>query len=183
MKIKPHNMKALYTKIFDQFLKEYDNSPLWEEVKTSFSLFPMFQITDNTGTVVHSFNMYDLFVSKYKMREIGAEDDQLFYEYIKKRVDLALIEYVPKIQTYLENMGKLMERTYKSGEDYTVQTYLYPLGSNAAQLATQQKNIGGRTYAFYSGASNPGILKEVIELKNIYLSAVESFDVCFMGVY
>lgn len=162
--------------------------------KAKFDLLPTFSVGST------SLNMYDLFITRYKLREIGAETEELFSHYLDIKLDEIMLRYVDKINLYISNFNDLMSRKVKLQQDDTTtygkatqnEDYLNPItnGTGAKlQDFTKQVNQGSDNYhsvkeqAFGYFKSNPEILKAALEIENIYYTALEEFNILFMEVY
>ena len=210
-------MKALYTDTFSDFLNRNEDSEVWQAIIQKFAKFPAFNLQ------ALNFDMYSLFRHKYDIREIGAETESLFTHFIEEKLNESLIEYAPKINLYVSNFAKLMDRkltlteshTDKRVHDRTVadteagdetkSNYLNPIaqavGTGSDKTITRENVLrdnsnnrdedstytvnfeGTKEQAYILFKSNPELLEKALEIKNIYLEALNSFDTCFMGIY
>lgn len=191
-------MIAMFTETLDDFLSTRETSAEWQDVVTLFGKFPSFDlnIADTSEEhVTDAINFYDLFKLEYAYREIGQAYENQFFHEIKKQLYKALIEYKPKIDKFLENFNDLLnplvhleEKTSSSGSS-TNSIYLNPLNTTATKLSDHSTNEGeGETTRTYQqqmtyNDTKTKIINEFLELKNIYLSALEVFDSCFMQIY
>lgn len=182
-------MLAQYTETLSEYID--NGGELFEE---KFALFPVIEIGDT------EFNIKDLFIERYDLREIGAETEQLFAHYLNETLSDIIIEYVPKIEMFVANFNKLMDRKVTLSKSLTRQTgelgdnkyYLNPVnadstgklqnfdtyGSNVTEGVTETNDVA---YSWFK--TNPEILKQVMELKNIYITALDSFEKLFLGVF
>lgn len=180
-------MKSNYTQRFYEFLGEYATTSQWLSIINLFKAFPDVQIQytgERPTDAPINFRFYDMFVSKYQLREIGAEDANIFYAYMTKKLQELIVEYTPKINLYFEKYGNIADRTYQTDESFDTDTYLYPLSATAAQqLASKVRNSGGRTISLPVSGNNAEVLAAAMEIKNIYLSALEAFEPLFMGIF
>lgn len=181
-------MISNYTETLDEFIAQGGNVH-----RDKFDLLPTFTVGNTT------YNLYDLFITRYKLREIGAETEELFSEYLSIKLDEINIKYSNKINLYIANFDKLMSRTvelerqanntYSNNEKD--EGYLNPLVSNNPQLqdVTKQDRSGENsleekyTQAYGYFKSNPEILRQAMEIENVYYRALDEFNVLFMGVY
>lgn len=210
-------MKALYTEIFSDFLERNEDSEVWQAIVQKFAKFPAFNLQ------ALNFDMYSLFRHKYDLREIGAETESLFTHFIEEKLNESLIEYAPKINLYVSNFAKLMDRKLTLTEshtdervldrtvadteagDETKSNYLNPIaqavGTGSDKTITRENVLrdnsnnrdedstytvnfeGTKEQAYILFKSNPELLEKALEIKNIYLEALNSFDTCFMGIY
>lgn len=195
-------MQANFTETLIDFLNDREESTEWQQIVTAFGNFPSFVVQANQTEM--SFDMYDLFKQEYGYREIGSEDEEYFYHQVKRQLDKSLIEFVPKINSYMAKWGDLLVRketleensgaTYQSASEGNTASYLQPINMTAQKQATKDtSDVSGngtetrqRTYQALlnlSGKSNIDLMKELLGLKNIYLDALKSFDELFMQVY
>lgn len=210
-------MKALYTEIFSDFLERNEDSEVWQAIVQKFAKFPAFNLQ------ALNFDMYSLFRHKYDIREIGAETESLFTHFIEEKLNESLIEYAPKINLYISNFAKLMDRKLTLTEshtdervldrsvadteagDETKSNYLNPIaqavGTGSDKTITRENVLrdnsnnreedstytvtfnGTKEQAYILFKSNPELLEKALEIKNIYLEALNSFEPCFMGIY
>lgn len=210
-------MKALYTEIFSDFLERNEDSEVWQAIVQKFAKFPAFNLQ------ALNFDMYSLFRHKYDIREIGAETESLFTHFIEEKLNESLIEYAPKINLYISNFAKLMDRKLTLTEshtdervldrtvadteagDETKSNYLNPIaqavGTGTEKTVTRENVLrdnsnnrdedstytvtfnGTKEQAYILFKSNPELLEKALEIKNIYLEALNSFEPCFMGIY
>lgn len=210
-------MKALYTETFSDFLERNEDSEVWQAIIQKFAKFPAFNLQ------ALNFDMYSLFRHKYDIREIGAETESLFTHFIEEKLNESLIEYAPKINLYVSNFAKLMDRKLTLTEshtdkrvldrtvadteagDETKSNYLNPIaqavGTGSDKTITRENVLrdnsnnrdedstytvnfeGTKEQAYILFKSNPELLEKALEIKNIYLEALNSFDTCFMGIY
>lgn len=170
-------MQALYTMTFDDFIAKYGNSPEWEKVKSIFNQFPAYQSEENAITTV-----YELFIERYKFREIGAETPSLFVHFCEERVRELYVKYSWKLQLYNEQYNKLMGRstTLEGGGEDSI--YLFPVNSSAQRLAS--KTSFTRTNAGQIGGnlSNPELLTLALNLRDLYIDVINEFEPLFMGI-
>ena len=70
--------------------------------------------------------------------------------------------------------------------EYNNVNYLYPTLSNQGQGKVSDKaevtNTKDKLYSI-AGKSNPDLLQAILDLENIYLTALDRFEKCFMGIY
>lgn len=92
-------MISLYTETLQQYIDNGGNMHL-----EKFAQIPPF-VFDSV-----SYNAYDLFWRKYKFREIGAETEEMFDEYLGIKLDEVIIKYAEKIKLYIENFKKAFDR-------------------------------------------------------------------------
>lgn len=156
-----------------------------------------------------NINFEDLFLQNYRLREIGSETEELFLENWKRILNKAIINYVPKIDMWLENFKNLFKFTVQltyseetSGEgsesgsgDNTY--YLNPVNTNG-NLKVNDKNsnsasssneyTGNKSYTkdvlqSVWGKTRANLLEQIIELRNIYTEMLDYFEQIFMGCY
>lgn len=181
-------MISQYTETLNEFITQGGNVH-----KEKFDILPTFTVGDTV------YNMYDLFITRYGLREIGAETDELFSQYLSIKLDEINIKYTNKINLYIQNFDKLMSRTVElerqanttynnKGKD---ENYLNPITTNNAKLQdfTTGENNGENeltenyTQAYGYFKSNPEIMKQALEIENMFYKALDEFNILFMGVY
>lgn len=170
-------MQAKYTMIFDDFLAQYGNDDAWQKVKSLFEKFPAYQSGDNAITTV-----YELFIGRYKFREIGAETPSLFAHFCEDRTRELFVKYSWKLQLYNEEYGKLMGRSTSlegGGEDFI---YLFPVNSSAQRLASKTSFTRNNAGQIAGNLSNPELLTLALNLRDLFIDVVNEFEPLFMGV-
>lgn len=195
-------MESLFTETLNDFLETNEETLEWQGIIQLFNNFPKFRVqTDNQDV---EFNMYDMFKKEFAYREIGSEDEQYFYYQVERQLNKSLIEFNPKIKVYLEKWDVLMARKeklsqlensqYSNSSNGENKSYINPINSENARLSDKENvdtndngnEIKTKEYdVIYSlvGKSNIDLLKDLLQLKNIYLSCLESFSNLFMLVY
>lgn len=210
-------MRALYTELFSDFLERNEDSEIWQAIIQKFAKFPAFNLQ------ALNFDMYSMFRHRFEIREIGAETESIFTHFIEEKLNESLIEYAPKINLYLTNFAKLMDRKLSLTEshtdervldrtvedteagDETKSNYLNPIaqavGTGSDKTITRENVLrdntnnrdedstytvnfeGTKEQAYILFKSNPELLEKALEIKNIYIEALKSFEPCFMGIY
>lgn len=185
-----------FTETLNEFLQDRETTSEWQLVVALFNKFPSFNLNiDDAEAEPDTINFYDLFKTEYGMREIGQEYENIFYGEIKRQLNKALIEYKPKIDEYIKQFTDLMnplvslsETTSSSGNSVN-SLFLQPVNATSTKLANKDTtNAEGSTTRNYQqqmtyNDTKTKIIAEFLELKNIYLSALEVFDSCFMQLY
>lgn len=209
-------MTNLYTERFADYLNRngYTDSDgtfipsVPTECRKLFEHFPKFKIDESL-----TIDFYEMFKQYNEMKEIGAETEQLFTFYLTRTLKESLINYVPKVNLFLQNFNdSLLARKLKlnSSADNTysvtstdknngtgaTKDYLNPIAddnsvlqgktttdSTNSRTSTENGNTTNtatveRAYSWFK--SNADLLKQAMELKNIYLEALHSFDKLFM---
>ena len=197
-------MIELYTETLQTLLKnknygeESEDSSL-TEILELMDKFPTFVF--NSTSINFTFNMKDLFMECYELREIGAETEELFLFYWRKFTNAMLIKYAPKIQMWLDNFNDLFKFTVKltiadsetSSNDNTNTYYLNPINGNTTNLKVQDVDNSKEEYSkgriitrdvlqTVWGKTRANILNQIMELENIYLECLYDFENIFMVV-
>lgn len=181
-------MISNYTKTLKEFITQGGNVH-----KDKFDLLPTFIVGTQT------YNLYDLFITRYGLREIGAETEELFSHYLSIKLDEINIKYSMKIEIFITNFNKLFDRKVKlertierTNNGNNKQTfYIQPItdvngivdsyntenGSNTENLTETEE----RAFSYFQ--SNPQIMNEILNMQNIYYTALDEFNILFMGVY
>ena len=170
-------LTALYTETLEEFLERNESSSQWQAVISKFNKFPTFSLIEN-----FDINFYNLFKERYDIREIGAETESLFYHFINENIDRICIEYIPKINLFIENFNKLMDRKIKLTSNGDNKYYLNPISSQSDKLENRTKFDGESEKAYSWFTSNAKLMSEMLEIKDIYNEALDKLEVCFMGV-
>ena len=186
----------MFTETLNEFLENRELTAEWQAVKTLFDKFPSFNLNiDNAEDPADEIDFYSLFKIEYGNREIGQENENIFYHEIRRALNKALIEYKPKIDEYFKNFRDLMnplvelEETISSSGSSTNKVYLHPINTTATKLSdsAEGSSEGSSTRGYQQqmtyNDTKTKIIAEFLDLKNIYLSALEYFDNCFMQIY
>lgn len=174
-------MKALYTRLFSDFLNEYGETPEWTAIREKFEQFPVFSIDGL------NLNMYELFVDRYEIREIGSETDSIFLHHVNDTLNELLIKYVPKINLFIDSFNDSMQRIISLNDNRDYTDFLNPV--NGAASGETKRVIGAsdenRTYdrAILTFKTNPEILSAAFNVRDIYNDCLLEFDSLFMGIY
>lgn len=106
-------MESLYTETLEDLLENMNygtenENPSLTAVLEKMDLFPSFVFGEEI-----SLSMKDLFLEKYDIREIGAETEEMFLHFWNERTNELLIDYVPKIDMWLNHFNDLFKFTVK----------------------------------------------------------------------
>lgn len=171
-------MQACYTIVFEDFLQEYGNTPEWGEVKNGFATFPDMHIEG-----VINLNVYNMFVERFCLDEIGFEDISMFFRRIKSKLVELQAKYIDKLNKF----NKMLPVLFARDEDIeTVQEayqYLYPVNTQSAKLATKQEVRDKTKHTFGMSKTNAELLDEVLNVRDLYNDLVEEFRSLFIEVY
>lgn len=107
---------ALYTQEFSDFLTDNESSTDWTAIINRFASFPTFNINSV------NIDAYSMFRRKYLEREIGSETPQRFCRYVNMQLDVALIEYMPKIKAFIDKYNDLFDKQVVMDKDGTEKT-------------------------------------------------------------
>ena len=167
-------MTPQYTEFYETY-KENGG----EEYTSLWSKFPTFTL----GNL--SFNMYDMFFDKYRLREIGAETEELFEIYYKIKIEQLLIKYVPKITMFIAKWNSLMDRKIELSSSGSNSYFLNPANATSTSLKLDDKNSFENTTEspLLMGTSNIDLLEKIMDLKDINLDCLEEFNSLFILVY
>lgn len=168
-----------YTETLAEFLQHKEETDELEKIKLKFALFPNFSLYGL------NINMWDMFVEDNNLREIGAETEYLFVHYLNRLTDNLLIKYVPKINIFIENFNSLFDRKLKLTGDGKNRYYLNPMQDNDEQKIVMQNLTNyddNREVAMAMFKSSPEIMKQIMELQDIYNDCLEEFSKLFMGI-
>lgn len=207
---------ALYTNTLKKFLSDYENSSEWGNIIARFNSIPDFTIAGQT------LDAYSLFKRKYLEREIGSETNEKFCRYVEMQLDVATIEYLPKIASCIANYNDLFNKVitetksgtekrdksdthtgnYSDSGSNDVKEYLNPATSNADKIKDRTQATIGNTRTFNNDKhtidddveydltyerelpiTNVELLNQIQQVKSYYNDFIESFDICFMGIY
>ncbi len=166
-----------YTETLDEFFEH--NKEYKELIKAKFDKFPVFNLYNL------NLSMWEMFVEDNGIKEIGAETEYLFKRYLNRLVDNLLVKYVPKIQIFIDNFNALFDRKVKLTEGATGTYFLNPMQQNNTEnliIQDVSKYEGNKEQAYSYFKSNPQIMKEILELQDIYNNCLEEFSKLFIGV-
>jgi hypothetical protein len=172
------SIKALYTETLAEFLERNESSSPWQAIKRRFNLMSQFNVG---GEFDRTF--YELFIEKYDVREIGAETDSMFYHFLNETLSEILIKYRPKIVQFVNNFNDLFKRSVSLEYHDDNKYYLNPVNTQADKLQNRTKYDGSKEQSFAFLTSNPRMMQELLDIKDIYYEALEEFEKCFMGVF
>lgn len=193
----PQFTETLQTLLDNQGYGTQEQTASLTEIINLMDKFPTFVFSDTI-----SFTMKYLFIAKYDIREIGAEDEDLFMHFWKEKTNELLMKYAPKMQKWLENFDDLFKFTVKlerddtfSGSNNNQNTYyLNPVNSNLINLKVQDvdKSENQRENTFHSerdvlqsvwGKTRADIMEKILNLKDIFNDCLAEYEQIFMGVF
>lgn len=176
-------MQALYTRTFEDFLKQYQDSAEWAEVKAMFDKFPTFTFAD----LDINYSVYDMFIERYDIHEIGAETDNLFFHYCREKVRENIVRYAPKMREYIQNFAKAFERQISYTENEDTKQYLNPVNAAAGganeRVITHVITGRDRTNLIATFKTNTELLNELLNIEDIYNECLDTFNELFMQIY
>ena len=170
-------MQALYTEIFEDFLTRRGDSVEWQAIEQKLARFPTFTLGEL------NLDMYDLIKEKYGIYEIGAETENIFFFEFRDKVNELLVKYVPKIEVYISNFGKMLERKVSLAQDGYTANYLYPISTTNGKVATNVKFNGNKEQMLMIFKSNAEMLEQAMNIQDVYLDCLAEFAKCFMTIY
>lgn len=135
-------MIAVYTETLEEYITQGGNLH-----KEKFDLLPTFTVGDTV------YNVYDLFIQRYKLREIGLETAELFDHYLNMKLDEVNVRYANKVKMYIKAFDNLLDRKLDVRRDIMkkydgindVQNYLNPISTQSAYLQDKQSNSANTT--------------------------------------
>ena len=163
-----------YTELYETY-KENGK----EEYLTLWVKFPSFSLNEL------NLNMYDLFYDKYRVREIGAETEELFAIYYKAKLEQMLIKYVPKLNAFISKWNSLFERKISLSNSGSNSYYLNPITPNGTLKLDDKdtfENTQERPLSMI-GKSNAELMQQVLNLQDIFNDCLEEFNTLFMSLY
>ena len=193
-------MRTLYTMTFQDFLDDYESSTEWQAIKTNFfAKFPDFYIQgvrDSSGTISNVVmpSLYDLFVDKYNIQEIGGETPDLFVHAVRDKMFQLVIKYLPKLAILNQVLYSVDSTTKKSEalmnrfemvttDDYADCGYIYPINATSSKMSGKTTNQGTKTQKIpLSSQSWAEITKEILSLPDIYNQILDELAQCFMVI-
>ena len=193
-------MRTLYTQLFSDFLTDNASTPEWTAIVTKFGSFPAFYIegvrkADGTITSVTTDSLYDLFVSRYDIYEIGGETPDLFIHAVRDKIKELTIKYMPKIAVLSQIVWSVDATTKKSvammnhfemvtTDDFKNTGYIYPINTGStAKMSGRTDNTGTRTEKRpLSQQSWAELTNEILNLPNTYGAILDELGACFMVI-
>lgn len=193
-------MRTLYTELFSDFLTDNETTPEWVAIQNLFANFPAFYIegvrkSDGTITSVVTDSLYDLFVARYDIYEIGGETEDLFVHAVRDKIKELTIKYMPKIAILSQIVWSVDATTKKSQamsnhfemvttDDFKNTGYIYPINTGStAKMSGRTDNTGTRTEKRpLSQASWTELTKEVLSLPDTYNDLLDELGACFMVI-
>ena len=176
-------MQALYTRTFEDFLKQYQDSAEWAEVKSMFDKFPVF----NFAELDINYSVYDMFIERYDIHEIGAETDNLFFHYCREKVRENIVKYAPKMRAYIDNFNTWAERIINLTQTDDTRQYLNPLnvaaGGANERVITHVETEQSRPALLASYKTNTELLNELLKVEDLYNECLDTFNELFMQIY
>ena len=186
-------MIAEYTETLQDYL-DNRGGDFPTPIKNLLQQIPNFKFQDEEYDIDIDLSFIDLFKDKYDIRELGAETEELFEHFLIETAQHCLIEYVPKIHTWLKNFKDLFKFTvrleYESTSNNDNTYYLNPVNTTTTNLKVNdvdktEGNIEGSRDVLQSvwGKTRANLLEQILDLKNVYNDCLEYFQKCFMGLY
>ena len=142
-------MEPLYTETLEELLENQhyggaeQSAPL-TEIITLMGKFPAFIFGETI-----SFNMLDLFIEKYDIREIGAETEQLFMHFWREKTNELLVKYVPKMKMWLNHFNDLFKFSVQLQVRDTLTTSNNLTGSKSGQKSNTKIDNGDIQNTYY----------------------------------
>ena len=193
-------MNTQYTQLFSDFLDDNASSAQWIAIQNLFANFPAFYVqgvrkSDGTITSVTTDSLYDLFVARYDIYEIGGETPDLFIHAVRDKIKELTIKYMPKIAVLSQIVWSMDSTTKKSEammnsfemvttDDFKNTGYIYPINTgSSAKMSGRTDNTGTRSEKRpLSQASWAELTKEILSLPDTYNSLLDELGECFMMI-
>lgn len=193
----PQFTETLQTLLDNQGYGTQEQSAPLTEIINLMDKFPTFVFSDTI-----SFTMKYLFIAKYDIREIGAEDEDLFMHFWREKTNELLMKYAPKMQKWLENFDDLFKFTVKLERNDSFENsannqntyYLNPVNGTTTNLKVSDvdKSENGREGTFHSerdvlqsvwGKTRADIMEKILNLKDIFNDCLAEYETIFMGLF
>ena len=193
-------MNTQYTQLFSDFLTDNASSAQWIAIQNLFANFPAFYVqgvrkSDGTITSVTTDSLYDLFVARYDIYEIGGETPDLFIHAVRDKIKELTIKYMPKIAVLSQIVWSMDSTTKKSEammnsfemvttDDFKNTGYIYPINTgSSAKMSGRTDNTGTRSEKRpLSQASWTELTKEILSLPDTYGAILDELGECFMMI-
>ena len=193
-------MNTQYTQLFSDFLTDNASSAQWIAIQNLFANFPAFYVqgvrkSDGTITSVTTDSLYDLFVARYDIYEIGGETPDLFIHAVRDKIKELTIKYMPKIAVLSQIVWSMDSTTKKSEammnsfemvttDDFKNTGYIYPINTgSSAKMSGRTDNTGTRSEKRpLSQSSWAELTKEILSLPDTYGAILDELGECFMMI-
>lgn len=173
--------------ITGQIMPEY--TVFYKDYKETFgaldlSMFPTVTIDDK------EYDFAAMFEARNAYKEIGAETPEYFKAIADRRIKEAALIFVPKIDEWKTHLTELWTREQVNVETSADAYYLNPTiaaldtsGQGQPQLQSTNKSTYNHHIIFGQGVSNAEMLREIMDVENIFYSALEFLDNLFITLY
>ena len=192
-------MRTLYTQLFSDFLTDNASTPEWTAIVTKFSTFPAFYIqglrkSDGTYSDITLSSLYDLFVGRYDMYEIGGETPDLFVHAVNDKLTELQIKYLPKMAILNQIVyavdgtthdSRAVSNTYvmRLEENYDNTGYVYPVNATSDKVSGRTNNNGYKeTKMPLSQKSWTELIEEILRLPDLYNNLLDDLGAVFMQI-
>lgn len=202
-------MKALYTETFGDFLARNEDSEIWQAIVSKFAMFPIFSLQALDFDMYTLFKeKYDIReiggeTESLFVHFVNDKTNELLVKYAPK---IAL--YVDNFAKLLDRKitlannstdTRVMDRTIGTDENKAVK--LNPInataGDGSSRTATREDlqtdvdedstytltYYGSKEQALLFFKSNPELMQKALEIRDIYLDALNEYEPCFMGIF
>ena len=192
-------MRTLYTQLFSDFLSDNASTPEWTAIVTKFGTFPAFYIqgvrkSDGTYSDITLSSLYDLFVERYDMYEIGGETPDLFVHAVNDKLTELQIKYLPKMAILNQLVyavdgtthdSRAVSNTYvmRLEENYDNTGYVYPVNATSDKVSGRTNNNGYKeTKMPLSQKSWTELIEEILRLPDLYNNLLDDLGTVFMQI-
>ena len=192
-------MRTLYTELFSDFLTDNASTPEWTAIVTKFGTFPAFYIqgvrkSDGTYSDITLSSLYDLFVERYDMYEIGGETPDLFVHAVNDKLAELQIKYLPKMAILNQLVyavdgtthdSRAVSNTYvmRLEENYDNTGYVYPVNATSDKVSGRTNNNGYKeTKMPLSQKSWSELIEEILRLPDLYNNLLDDLGAVFMQI-
>lgn len=192
-------MRTLYTELFSDFLTDNETTPEWTAIVTKFGTFPAFYIqgvrkSDGTYSDISLSSLYDLFVERYDMYEIGGETEDLFIHAVNDKLTELQIKYLPKMAILNQLVyavdgtthdSRAVSNTYvmRLEENYDNTGYVYPVNATSDKVSGRTNNNGYKeTKMPLSQKSWSELIEEILRLPDLYNNLLDDLGAVFMQI-
>ena len=192
-------MRTLYTELFSDFLTDNASTPEWTAIVTKFGTFPAFYIqgvrkSDGTYSNISLSSLYDLFIERYDMYEIGGETEDLFIHAVNDKLTELQIKYLPKMAILNQLVYAVDSTTHDSRavsntyvmrleENYDNTGYVYPVNATSDKVSGRTNNNGYKeTKMPLSQKSWSELIEEILRLPDLYNNLLDDLGAVFMQI-
>lgn len=175
------NLQALNFDMYSLFRHKYDIREIGAETESLFTHFIEEKLNESLIEYAPKINLYVSNFAQLMDRKLTLTE-----RHTDERVlDRTVADTEAGDETKSNYLNPIAQAV-GTGSDKTItrENVLRDNSNNRDEDSTYTVNFEGtKEQAYILFKSNPELLEKALEIKNIYLEALNSFDTCFMGIY